>query len=95
MAETPIDHRLPPPEPRKIEPANNHRRIRIFVLIGLLIVAAFLIYYFAYHHKKENKNELVIYGNVDIREVDLGFRSMEGCKNSISMREILSKREIS
>lgn len=47
----------------------------LFVLSLLVIVtvaSVFVFYYF--NHEKNNKNELVLYGNVDVREVDMGFR---------------------
>ncbi|KPK33352.1 MAG: hypothetical protein AMS24_01455 [Chlamydiae bacterium SM23_39] len=45
----------------------------IFIIPILLLISIFSIYFFT---KKENENEeyLTIYGNVDIRQVDLGFR---------------------
>lgn len=44
------------------------------ILIFLLIVLVFgtLIYWF--YHPSSNKNTLIVYGNVDVRQVDLGFR---------------------
>jgi HlyD family secretion protein len=38
------------------------------------IVAVALSVYFFFNNSKAKQNELVLYGNVDIREVDLGFR---------------------
>jgi HlyD family secretion protein len=47
---------------------------RIFlILLALLIVGAAIAIY-RYRQREENKHELVLYGNVDIRQVDLGFR---------------------
>lgn len=50
------------------------KRIFFFVaaLIILLGVLAIALYQAA--HKKENPHELVLYGNVDVRQVDIGFR---------------------
>ena len=58
------------------------KKILLFLLLLFIILALI------YHYKPEwmsenfshwflnsnNKNELVLYGNVDIRQVDLGFR---------------------
>ncbi len=43
--------------------------ISFAVLLGLLIWLAV-----EYFRTKENPNELVLYGNVDVRQVDIGFR---------------------
>jgi HlyD family secretion protein len=48
------------------------RRIKI-LLILLLIVLVVIGAYF-YHHRHRNDGYLVLFGNVDIRQVDLGFR---------------------
>lgn len=49
------------------------RRILIFLLICLLVVGS-LTYFWYLKRELKHKNELVLYGNVDIRQVDLGFR---------------------
>jgi HlyD family secretion protein len=48
------------------------RRIGFVLLIAALIAAAIFVYF----HYRDRKNEdfLVLYGNVDVRQVDLGFR---------------------
>ncbi len=43
----------------------------ISFLVFVFIVAG-IVFYFSNH--KNNNNELVIYGNVDVRQVDIGFR---------------------
>lgn len=61
---------------------NNMKRFLLFLLVLLLILAAIYHfnppwaakYYPGWISKPENKNELILYGNVDIRQVDLGFR---------------------
>lgn len=40
----------------------------------MLIILAGLYFVFLYWENSKNKNTLIIYGNVDIRQVDLGFR---------------------
>ncbi len=45
---------------------------RIFVLVLLGLVGAGAWFYFKKH--REEESELVLYGNIDIREVNLGFR---------------------
>ncbi len=47
---------------------------RLFIVIGAIAIVALLIFFFFYKQNEKNPNELVIYGNVDIRQVDLGFR---------------------
>lgn len=47
----------------------------IFILILLTALAAGAYYLGRYWEKEEkNPNELILYGNVDVRQVDLGFR---------------------
>lgn len=41
----------------------------LIILLSVLIVGAFLFF-----RPKENPNELMLYGNVDVRQVDIGFR---------------------
>jgi HlyD family secretion protein len=45
--------------------------IIIFVLLLLLLIAVGINFYF---FNRQDNNELVLYGNVDVRQVDLGFR---------------------
>lgn len=49
------------------------KRIGIVIGILVLLVAIAIGLYFALREKK-NPNELVLYGNVDVRQVDIGFR---------------------
>ena len=52
--------------------------MKIKILAGItlasLLAAAFAFYLFFSYHEELKKEELVLYGNVDIRQVDLGFR---------------------
>lgn len=48
------------------------RRTIILILL-ILIIAAVAVYFYLATHPKQ-KNELIIFGNVDVRQVDLGFR---------------------
>jgi len=49
------------------------RRLFIFILIVLVILAATAAY--LCYERKEPTNELILYGNVDVRQVNLGFRA--------------------
>ena len=49
------------------------RRILIPVLIALAAGIAYAAWHFS-NEEEENGNRLTLYGNVDIREVNLGFR---------------------
>lgn len=48
------------------------KRIIIASLVLLLILLSLSVYY--YRHTKETSNILILYGNVDVRQVDLGFQ---------------------
>ncbi|WP_059360401.1 efflux RND transporter periplasmic adaptor subunit [Parachlamydia acanthamoebae] len=48
------------------------RALIIFLIFILLAAGIFAIY--KYFSGKDRSNELILYGNVDIRQVDLGFR---------------------
>lgn len=49
------------------------RKFLLFIL--LLLVASTVAYYFWYKHEKaSHRDALVLFGNVDVRQVDLGFR---------------------
>jgi HlyD family secretion protein len=68
----------------------------LFLLLVLLIIVAALIYYFnppwlskyysQWFLKPEEQNVLILYGNVDIRQVDLGFR-VSGRVDSMPFQE--------
>lgn len=45
---------------------------KILILIILIAITSGVYLYF--HRKKPNPNELILYGNIEIRQVDLGFR---------------------
>lgn len=47
-------------------------KISIFVGVGLFVVGLLLVLIF--NHQAQNSKDLILYGNVDIRQVDLGFR---------------------
>ncbi|MBL8675824.1 MAG: secretion protein HlyD [Alphaproteobacteria bacterium] len=47
-------------------------KIPLLCIVALMIMVLSVIMIFL--HYKENSNHLVLYGNVDIRQVDLGFR---------------------
>lgn len=69
---------------------------RLFFLLVLLLIAATIIYqlnppwfskyYSRWFSKPEEKDVLILYGNVDIRQVDLGFR-VNGRVNSMPFQE--------
>lgn len=44
------------------------------ILLILIVIALISATYFLLTHKKVDKNELKLFGNVEIRQVDLGFR---------------------
>lgn len=48
------------------------RPLLIFLTIAVVILIAVLIY--IYFKNKDHENELILYGNVDVRQVDIGFR---------------------
>ncbi|MBA3720835.1 MAG: efflux RND transporter periplasmic adaptor subunit [Parachlamydiaceae bacterium] len=49
------------------------RKLLVLILLSLLIGCG--IYYFLYYKEKEKKKDhLTLFGNVDVRQVDLGFR---------------------
>lgn len=45
---------------------------KIAVIILLILIGCGIYYY--HNHKKKNPNELELFGNIEIRQVDLGFR---------------------
>lgn len=47
---------------------------RILIFIFLLIASFSLWYFYTKWESKGDDNEIVLYGNVDVRQVDLGFR---------------------
>ena len=48
--------------------------MRKLIALVLLFVVTVLVAYFIEERKSKNDNEIVLYGNVDVRQVDLGFR---------------------
>ncbi|MEN8751151.1 MAG: efflux RND transporter periplasmic adaptor subunit, partial [Desulfobacterales bacterium] len=51
--------------------------IRLVVIFILLAAVGAGLWVYFLQNKKEHKNELVLYGNVDIRQVDLAFNASE------------------
>lgn len=47
------------------------KKFLLILVISILIITGT---YYYFHHKKPNSDELTLYGNVEIRQVDLGFR---------------------
>lgn len=50
------------------------KRIIILSSLAVLILTAVLAVVYFYRNSEKNRNELLFYGNVDVREVDMGFR---------------------
>jgi HlyD family secretion protein len=50
------------------------KRFFILIIFCLLLAAAFFAYKKYIHPKAEDPDTIVLYGNVDVRQVDLGFR---------------------
>ncbi len=50
------------------------KRVIIGSLIFFLLIAIIVLAIYLYNRSKENPYELVLYGNVDVRQVDIGFR---------------------
>lgn len=48
------------------------RRSLIFLFLAFIIIAVAAM--FVKHHRDKNNGELILYGNVDVRQVELGFR---------------------
>lgn len=49
------------------------RRILILILVIILVIAG-LLYAFREYENAKNNNHITLYGNVDVRQVDLAFR---------------------
>ena len=48
--------------------------MRKFLILLLLLIGAAAVVYYIKERKEVNEHEIVLYGNVDVRQVDLGFR---------------------
>lgn len=48
------------------------KRLFLIIVVILIALAAFAIYFF--FRNRDNPNILTLYGNVDVRQVDIGFR---------------------
>lgn len=47
---------------------------RIFVLLLLIAIVGLGLFYYYHEREKQNPDVITLYGNVDVRQVDLGFR---------------------
>jgi HlyD family secretion protein len=47
---------------------------RLLLALCILLIGALVIWYFVLHHKKQDDCTITLYGNVDIRQVDISFR---------------------
>ncbi len=45
----------------------------LIIALFLLFISA-IFYYFVHDHQIKNRKQLTLYGNIDVRQVDLGFR---------------------
>lgn len=61
----------------------NKKKILILIIVICLVAAGV---YFILKFKSKNKNELTLYGNIEIRTVDLGFR-VEGLVSKLYFEE--------
>lgn len=68
-------------EKRSLSMKKNIRRL--IVILILLVVAIFVCFYFVNH---EDRSQITLYGNVDVREVDIGFR-VAGLVSSLYFEE--------
>jgi HlyD family secretion protein len=68
-------------EKRSLSMKKNIRRL--VVILILLVVAIFVCFYFVNH---EDRSQITLYGNVDVREVDIGFR-VAGLVSSLYFEE--------
>ena len=49
------------------------RLVKVFLLLAILLLAASGVYYWYWQNKRAH-DPFTLYGNVDVRQVDLGFR---------------------
>ncbi len=47
---------------------------KILIVIEALIICVLISYFYFYREMKKDDGKLLLYGNIDIRQVDLGFR---------------------
>lgn len=59
---------------------------RLLIPLAILAIIAIGVYFFYVEEHRSEKNELVLYGNVDVRQVDLGFR-VNGRVNALHFEE--------
>lgn len=50
------------------------KKLSLYIGVAAIVIVAFLAFFEFFREREKNSSELVIYGNVDIRQVDLGFR---------------------
>lgn len=50
------------------------KKFRLFAISSLIAIGLGCAYYYAIYKGQNNPNEITLHGNVDIRQVDLGFR---------------------
>lgn len=62
------------------------RRSLLFIFILIVIVIAIVGYFFYLYEENENNKHLILYGNVDVRQVDLSFR-VSGRLNALYFEE--------
>jgi HlyD family secretion protein len=48
--------------------------LKRFIIIAAILLAGFGVYYYYYQEHHKDDGAIVLYGNVDIRDVNLGFR---------------------
>jgi HlyD family secretion protein len=53
------------------------KKVRIGILAGVLIAGASAFWYFKIRNEAANTNELIVFGNVDVRQVDLAINGSE------------------
>ena len=60
------------PQPAAMQPGTRRRRVRALALLAGVIGAAVVLGWW-YGHRNGASADIVLYGNVDLREVDLAF----------------------
>src|SRR5438105_14797180 len=59
---------------RRTKANNNSKRKKILILAFALLLCIILISIFSLFRSKPRSHTLTLYGNVDVRQVDIGFR---------------------
>jgi HlyD family secretion protein len=47
---------------------------KFFIILALLLVIGSSVAYYLFYRQERQSNEIILFGNVDVRQVDLGFR---------------------